>query len=151
MITIVAALALPMLVYLDLDAGSRNLGLEMKLADLKRQGSELPQYTKHVARYRRHLALLTSFSKAAKQLGVGPESWDTHEVDIKHMFVSYSDLDGFIADMGPSHDSYFVPRNLDMTTVPTVTYDDVKAAAGRGKVSEGGVHLSLTGEFLVEH
>ncbi|MGA8259955.1 MAG: hypothetical protein WB783_07070 [Arenicellales bacterium] len=150
-ITVAAALALPVLVYFDLDAGSRDRGLELRLASLKRQTAQLPEYAEHVARYQKHLALLASFSKAAKQHGVGPENWDTHDVNIKDMFVSFSDLKGFIADMGPSHDSYFVPSSLDLKTQPTVTYEDIKAAAGRGKVSEGGVRLSLTGEFLVEH
>lgn len=151
MITLAAAVALPVLVYLALGADNRNRALEFRLANLNRQQAELVAYTKHLARFRDHVALVQRFTKAAKRFGVGPENWDTHQVDIKDMFVSYADLPGFIADMGPSHDSYFVPKLLDIQVKPTVTYQDVATTGGQSKVFAGGVTLNLTGAFLVEH
>lgn len=148
-VTITAALALPVLVHFTLEAGNQIQGLKLKLADLQRQESELPNYTRHAEQFRAHVAMLKEFSDAAERFGISDAHWDSHSVDISKMFVSYSEVEGFIADMSTARDSYFVPDHLQIETRPTVTYQDVAAAGGRGEVSEGGVQLSLTGEFLV--
>lgn len=149
-VTLGAALALPVLVYFALDAGSRLRGLQLQLADLEREHRALPELARHVEEYRAHAALLEHFSSAAEQAGVGPAHWDTHQVGIDKMFVPYADLENFLADMSPARDSYFVPERLVMQSRPTVTPGDVAAAGGRGESFEGGVDLSLSGQFLVE-
>lgn len=149
-VTLGAALALPVLVHFALDAGSRHRGLRLELADLQREHRELPELARHIEGFRAHAALLEDFSAAAERAGVGPAHWETHQVAIDKMFVPYAELEKFLADMGPSRDSYFVPESLVMQVRPTVTHGDVEAAGGRDEPFEGGVDLSLSGRFLVE-
>lgn len=151
MITIAAALALPVLVHFALGSEGRYQTLRLTLSKLLQQKSELVAYKTRLEQFRRHAVMAKQFSAAARKYGIGPENWDVHEVNIKQTFVAYPDFEGFIQDMAPSHDSYFVPKYLKIHSRPTVTYEDVAAAGGRGHVFAGGVNLSLKGEFLVEH
>lgn len=148
--TLAAALALPVLVYFALDAGNRHRGLQLKLADLNTEHRALIDLERHVEVFRAHIAVLENFSAAAERAGISPARWDTHQVSMDKMFVSYADLESFLADMSPARGSYFVPERLVMQTRPTVVPGDVAAAGGRGESFEGGVDLTLSGRFLVE-
>jgi len=149
-ITVLASLALPVLGHMALEADNHTRGLQLRLADLESQHRQLVDYERHVERYRAHLGKLERFSAAAREAGVGPEHWDTHQVDIDDMFVSYFDLEAFIVDVSSNADSFFIPEKLSLEVRPTVTHEDIAADAGTRTPFEGGVSLSLKGKYLVE-
>lgn len=149
-ITVVAAAALPVLTYLALEAGNRYRELQLDLAGLQRQEARLDEHARHVDRYMSHMKVMEQFVIAAERAGVSPAHWNTHRVEIDDIHIAYGDLDEFIGGMSTGPGSYFVPERLVMETRPTVTRVDIAAAGGRGEVFEGGVTLSLAGEFMVE-
>ena len=149
-VMVVAALALPVTVYLERNANASLSGLKLAREQLQAQHRQIAGYRDHLLRYREYVEHLETFIDEARRLDIDLEHWDRHEVEIEDMFLSYDELAPFLDDMRHGRDSFFVPVRAELKTRPTVNREEAAALGhGKGDPDPGGVELSLKGEFLV--
>ncbi len=133
-ITLVAAVALPVVTYYALDSFYQHNDAQRRYAHVKRLQADLERYDRRLAQYRQFADKAQRFVRRAEATGVAESGWNRHQVNIRERPVPFTALGRFLSETRNSEHSYFIPERLGLRIKGFPT---------------DGVLLTLDGEFLV--
>jgi len=147
-LTVIAAVALPVSVHYGVSAYKEYRALKYRYAAAQRQRVALEAYGQQVVQYQQFLEHVRRFLRTAESAGIDDARWTRHQVSVTDEPVPFAELGQFVAEANSGQNYHFLPRKLRMRTPAARSFNSphLRQVAQQAR---DGVVVSLEGAFLV--